>query len=242
MKQQSLKRCPIGIQTFEEIINKDYLYIDKTEYVYRMAHGASKYCFLSRPRRFGKSLLTSTLHSYFAGKKDLFRGLAIEKLETEWTEYPVLHFDMSLAKHVDKDTLESMLSFQLSGYEQIYGKSEEAVKLNDRMTSLIMRATEQTGRQVVVLIDEYDAPLLDVVHVRPLSSLCVPDRHYQILPTQHLQRAEQYLEYQYAEALCRHLWHHSGRNAGTDDSLYRTACRFAGNEQRGNVAEVEGEI
>ncbi len=79
-------------------------------------------CFLSRPRRFGKSLLTSTLHSYFAGKKDLFRGLAIEKLETEWTEYPVLHFDMSLAKHVDKDTLESMLSFQLSGYEQIYGK------------------------------------------------------------------------------------------------------------------------
>ena len=164
MEQQQLKKCPIGIQTFEEIINKGYLYIDKTEYVYRMAHGASKYCFLSRPRRFGKSLLTSTLHSYFAGKKDLFRGLAIEKLETEWTEYPVLHFDMSLAKHVDKDTLESMLSFQLSGYEQIYGKAEEAVKLNDRMTSLIMRANEQTGRQVVVLIDEYDAPLLDVMH------------------------------------------------------------------------------
>ena len=164
MEQQQLKKCPIGIQTFEEIINKGYLYIDKTEYVYRMAHGASKYCFLSRPRRFGKSLLTSTLHSYFAGKKDLFRGLAIEKLETEWTEYPVLHFDMSLAKHVDKDTLESMLSFQLSGYEQIYGKPEEAVKLNDRMTSLIMRANEQTGRQVVVLIDEYDAPLLDVMH------------------------------------------------------------------------------
>ena len=164
MEQQQLKKCPIGIQTFEEIINKGYLYIDKTEYVYRMAYGASKYCFLSRPRRFGKSLLTSTLHSYFAGKKDLFRGLAIEKLETEWTEYPVLHFDMSLAKHVDKDTLESMLSFQLSGYEQIYGKPEEAVKLNDRMTSLIMRANEQTGRQVVVLIDEYDAPLLDVMH------------------------------------------------------------------------------
>ena len=164
MEQQQLKKCPIGIQTFEEIINKGYLYIDKTEYVYRMVHGASKYCFLSRPRRFGKSLLTSTLHSYFAGKKDLFRGLAIEKLETEWTEYPVLHFDMSLAKHVDKDTLESMLSFQLSGYEQIYGKPEEAVKLNDRMTSLIMRANEQTGRQVVVLIDEYDAPLLDVMH------------------------------------------------------------------------------
>ena len=164
MEQQQLKKCPIGIQTFEKIIEGNYLYVDKTEYVYRMVHGASNYCFLSRPRRFGKSLLTSTLHSYFAGKKDLFRGLAIEKLETEWTEYPVLHFDMSLAKHVDKDTLESMLNFQLSGYEQIYGKSEEAVKLNDRMTSLIMRANEQTGRQVVVLIDEYDAPLLDVMH------------------------------------------------------------------------------
>ena len=164
MKQQSLKRCPIGIQTFEEIINKDYLYIDKTEYVYRMAYGASKYYFLSRPRRFGKSLLTSTLHCYFTGKKDLFKGLAIEKLETEWTEYPVLHFDMSLAKHVDKETLESMLDVQLFEHEKIYGKPERAVTLNDRMKTLIMRAYEQTGRQVVVLIDEYDAPLLDVVH------------------------------------------------------------------------------
>ena len=164
MEQQQLKRCPIGIQTFEKIIEGNYLYVDKTEYIYRMAHGASNYYFLSRPRRFGKSLLTSTLHNYFAGKKELFKGLAIEKLENEWTEYPVLHFDMSQAKHVDKDTLESMLSFQLSGYEQFYGKSEEAVKLNDRMTSLIMRANEQTGRQVAVLIDEYDAPLLDVMH------------------------------------------------------------------------------
>lgn len=118
MEKQQLKRCPIGIQTFEEIINKDYLYIDKTEYIYRMANGASKYCFLSRPRRFGKSLLTSTLHSYFAGKKDLFEGLAIEKLETEWTEYPVLHFDMSLSKHVDKETLESMLDVQLFEHEK----------------------------------------------------------------------------------------------------------------------------
>ena len=164
MEQQQLKKCPIGIQTFEEIIDKDYLYIDKTEYVYRMAHSDSKYYFLSRPRRFGKSLLTSTLHCYFAGKKELFKGLAVEKLEKEWTAYPVLHFDMSLAKHVDKEGLESTLNFQLSRYEQIYGKSEEAVKLNERMTSLIMRAYEQTGRQVVVLIDEYDAPLLDVVH------------------------------------------------------------------------------
>ena len=164
MEQQQLKRCPIGIQTFEKIIKGNYLYVDKTAYIYRMAHGASNYCFLSRPRRFGKSLLTSTLHSYFAGKKDLFKGLSIEKLETEWTEYPVLHFDMSLAKHVDKDTLESMLDVQLFEHEKIYGSPERAVTLNDRMKTLIMRAYEQTGRQVVVLIDEYDAPLLDVVH------------------------------------------------------------------------------
>ena len=118
MGQQQLKRCRIGVQTFEKVIEGNYLYIDKTEYIYRMAHGASNYYFLSRPRRFGKSLLVSTLHSYFAGKKELFKGFAIEKLETEWTEYPVLHFDMSLAKHVDKETLESMLDVQLFEHEK----------------------------------------------------------------------------------------------------------------------------
>ena len=161
---QQLKRCPIGIQTFSNIIEDGYLYVDKTEYVYKLAHGDAKYYFLSRPRRFGKSLLTSTLRSYFEGRRDLFKGLAIDALETEWTEYPVLHFDMSRAKHVDKETLESMLGFQLSQYEDVYGKSEGADKLNDRMTSLIIRANRQTGRKVVVLIDEYDAPLLDVMH------------------------------------------------------------------------------
>ena len=165
MEQQQLKRCPIGIQTFEEIINKNYLYIDKTEYIYRMANGASKYCFLSRPRRFGKSLLTSTLHSYFAGKKDLFKGLAIEKQETEWTEYPVLHFDMSLAKHLDKEKLNEYLAWRLQEYNEKYGltKNNDA-EVNVQLADLIKRVYEQTGRQVVVLIDEYDAPLLDVVH------------------------------------------------------------------------------
>ena len=101
----SIRLYPIGIQTFSELRTKNYLYIDKTEYVYRLAYGAAKYVFLSRPRRFGKSLLTSTLYSFFEGRKDLFAGLAIEKLETEWTQYPVLHFDMSQAKHVDKERL-----------------------------------------------------------------------------------------------------------------------------------------
>lgn len=162
--EQQQKFYPVGIQTFSEIIGKNYLYIDKTGYVYRMTHSAFKYMFLSRPRRFGKSLLASTLHSYFEGRKELFKGLVIEKLETEWMSYPVFHFDMSLAKHVDRERLESMLNIQLYRYEEIYGRLDGEVMLNDRLTGLIQRAYQQTGKQVVVLIDEYDAPLLDVMH------------------------------------------------------------------------------
>ena len=157
---------PIGIQTFSKIREGNYLYIDKTAYVYRMTHSASSYMFLSRPRRFGKSLLTSTLHSYFSGRKELFHGLAMEKLEKEWTEYPVLHFDMSTAKHADSEQLLQELNLKLYGYEQIYGRLEEEVNPNQRLMGLIKRAYEQTGKKVVVLIDEYDAPLLDVVHER----------------------------------------------------------------------------
>ena len=157
---------PIGIQTFSKIREGNYLYIDKTAYVYRMTHSASSYMFLSRPRRFGKSLLTSTLHSYLSGRKDLFHGLAMEKLEKEWTEYPVLHFDMSTAKHADSEQLLQELNLKLYGYEQNYGRLDEEVNPNQRLMGLIKRAYEQTGKKVVVLIDEYDAPLLDVVHER----------------------------------------------------------------------------
>ena len=155
---------PIGIQTFEKIRVGNYMYIDKTEYVYRMVHSASNYIFLSRPRRFGKSLLTSTLEAYFEGRRELFKGLALERLETEWTEYPVLRFDMSTAKHVDKERLESELNLKLIEYENVYGRGEGEENVNQRFQGIIRRAYEQTGRQVVVLIDEYDAPLLDVVH------------------------------------------------------------------------------
>ena len=104
--QYTRRKYPIGIQTFSEIRNKAFLYIDKTEYIHRLVHADSKYIFLSRPRRFGKSLLTSTLEAYFQGQKDLFKGLAMEQLETKWTEYPVLRFDMSLGKHMEKEQLE----------------------------------------------------------------------------------------------------------------------------------------
>lgn len=155
---------PIGVQTFSKMREGNYLYIDKTEYVYQMTHSDSNYMFLSRPRRFGKSLLTSTLHSYFSGREDLFRGLAIEKLEKEWTEYPVLHFDMSMAKHADKDKLLNLLDFMLTEHEKTLGIDESGRDPNLRLTNLIKRSYEQTGQKVVVLIDEYDAPLLDVVH------------------------------------------------------------------------------
>ena len=159
-----LKRLPVGIQTFSEVINLNCLYVDKTQYIHKMTE-LSKYIFLSRPRRFGKSLLVSTLQSYFEGQKDLFKGLYIEKAEKEWTEYPVLRFDMSSAKHSDVEELKLELSGKLSAYEQIYGKGlPDEVKPNQRLEGLIKRAYAQTGKKVVILIDEYDAPLLDVMH------------------------------------------------------------------------------
>ena len=160
----ALKLYPVGIQTFERIRKEDKLYIDKTEYIYRMTHSGGCYFFLSRPRRFGKSLLVSTFDSYFSGKKEFFEGLAIEKLEKDWTEYPVLHFSMATAKHVDVPSLKSELNLKLLFYENIYGKGEGEVNENQRLMGIIMRAYKQTGKQVVVLIDEYDAPMLDVAH------------------------------------------------------------------------------
>lgn len=162
----ALKLYPVGIQTFERIRKENKLYIDKTEYIYRMTHSGGCYFFLSRPRRFGKSLLVSTFESYFSGKKELFEGLAIEKLEQEWMEYPVLHFDMSGGKHMEKEQLEDYLSNRLEAEERKWGITHSKRGVNDRLTELITTAYEISGKQVVVLIDEYDAPMLDVAHER----------------------------------------------------------------------------
>ena len=162
----ALKLYPVGIQTFERIRKENKLYIDKTEYVYRMTHSGGCYFFLSRPRRFGKSLLVSTFESYFSGKKELFEGLAIEKLEQKWMEYPVLHFDMSGGKHMEKEQLEDYLSNRLEAEERKWGITHSKRGVNDRLTELITTAYEISGKQVVVLIDEYDAPMLDVAHER----------------------------------------------------------------------------
>lgn len=158
------KLYPIGIQTFEEIINRDLFYADKTEYIYHMTHTNGKYFFLSRPRRFGKSVLVSTLKSYFEGRKDLFRGLAIEKLEQEWTDYPVLHFSMASGKHMEKEQLQQYLLFILEKNERAFGIDSDIKAPNLRFSNLIEFVHQKTGKQVVVLIDEYDAPLLDVAH------------------------------------------------------------------------------
>ena len=158
------RKYPIGIQTFSEIIRERYLYVDKTDLVWQMTHYA-KYIFLSRPRRFGKSLLTSTLESYFLGEKELFEGLRIMQQETEWKSYPVLRLDLSLAKGQENASeLRSTLMWLLQPLTEVYGKGVDETSPGKLLTGVMKRATQQTGRQVVVLIDEYDAPLLEVLH------------------------------------------------------------------------------
>lgn len=164
MTQETQRLYPVGIQTFSEIRNKNYMYIDKTAYVYHLTHVDPKYIFLSRPRRFGKSLLTSTLQSYFEGKKELFEGLKIMELEKEWTVYPVLHFDLSRAKHMDRKLLEEYLTDMMNDTACLLDIPMRGETPNLQLKNLIMDAYRKYNRQVVVLFDEYDAPLLDVVH------------------------------------------------------------------------------
>ena len=155
-------KYPIGIQTFANIINEGYLYVDKTALVYKLAND-SKYYFLSRPRRFGKSLLVTTLEAYFQGRKELFEGLAISKLETEWTQYPVLHIDLNAADYRSEEALTSILNGHLYYFEDTYGRNPVENTVSERFKGVIKRACEQTGRQVVILVDEYDKPLLQTI-------------------------------------------------------------------------------
>ncbi|MDY5257586.1 MAG: AAA family ATPase [Prevotella sp.] len=162
--EQMMRKYPVGIQTFERIIKDGFIYVDKTDLVWELAHYAT-YIFMSRPRRFGKSLLTSTLESYFRGDKDLFRGLKIMQLEKEWTKYPVLHLDLSVAKGQDNaEGLRETLMWMMKPLTEVYGRENDETTPGKLLTGLIHRATEKTGKQVAVIIDEYDAPLLDVLH------------------------------------------------------------------------------
>ena len=164
---EQMRKLPIGIQTFEEIRKENYLYVDKTAMVYQLANVGKPY-FLSRPRRFGKSLLISTFESYFQGRKDLFEGLAITNLETEWERYPVLHLDLNAKKYETSDDLAAMLNQYLEKWEQKYGNEKRNRSSEERFAYIIEQAYIQTGKQVVVLIDEYDKPLLQAILDEPL--------------------------------------------------------------------------
>ncbi|MDE6523623.1 MAG: AAA family ATPase [Muribaculaceae bacterium] len=161
-------RYPIGIQTFSKIISGRYIYVDKTEIVYRLAN-KYEYVFLSRPRRFGKSLLMSTLESYFKGEKELFKGLAIEKLEKDWISYPVFRFDLSPSNYGDPSKLIGMIENSLKIIAYDYSLPLEGSDNSVRFINLIKKAYEKYGQKVVILIDEYDKPMLDCLHDSDLS-------------------------------------------------------------------------
>lgn len=158
------RRYPVGIQTFKDIREGGFVYVDKTRYVYELAHRAGKAYFLSRPRRFGKSLLLSTMQAYFEGRRELFEGLEIAELETNWEAHPVIRLDLSTVKTTDPGQLIDLLDFALLQPEGTWGRNPEAKTPGSRLMGLIKSAYEQTGRQAVVLVDEYDAPLLNVAH------------------------------------------------------------------------------
>jgi len=171
-------KYPIGIQSFDRVIEDGYVYVDKTDLIYSLVHESSIY-FLSRPRRFGKSLLVSTLKNYFLGRRELFRGLAIDELETDWATYPVFHVDFNGGNFTDSGELEKKINFHVSEWEKQYGipDREKELGYGYRFIEVLRAAHKQTGRRCVVLIDEYDKPILDVLDVdRELE-----DRHRNVL-------------------------------------------------------------
>ena len=155
-------KYPIGIQNFESLINDGYVYVDKTALMYEMAD-TGRYYFMSRPRRFGKSLLISTIDAYFSGKRELFKGLAIEKMETKWEKHPILHLDLNTEKYTTKESLDHILDLNLSKWEKLYGSYEKEVSFSLRFAGIIERACEKTGQRVVILVDEYDKPMLQSI-------------------------------------------------------------------------------
>ncbi|MCQ2305523.1 MAG: ATP-binding protein [Bacteroidales bacterium] len=156
------QKLPIGIQSFEDLRNKEFKYVDKTAIVYKLVT-EGKYYFLSRPRRFGKSLLLNTFESYFLGKRELFKGLAIEQLEHDWTEYPVLHLDLNTQVYDSPRALDDILNEHLCRWENLFGSNVSENSLGLRFMGIIRRACEKTGRQVVILVDEYDKPMLQAI-------------------------------------------------------------------------------
>ena len=155
-------KYPIGIQSFDQIIEDGYVYVDKTGLIYQLVKGGKIY-FLSRPRRFGKSLLVSTLKCYFQGRKELFKGLAIDKLETEWAEYPVFHIDFNGTDFTRSGKLDDIIGGTVGTWEKEYGRTTEFEDIGKRFAYVLQQAHKRYGRRCVVLVDEYDKPILDVL-------------------------------------------------------------------------------
>ncbi|MBQ9467292.1 MAG: AAA family ATPase, partial [Muribaculaceae bacterium] len=160
---EQMRLYPVGEQDFEVMRTMGMVYVDKTAYIYRMVHDGARTVFLSRPRRFGKTLLCNTLKHFFLGHRDLFKGLAIDSLEKDWTVYPVLHFDMSKAKNDDVNASRVTVGTMLREYEDIYGRCPDSDGLGDRLRYIIEQAHRQTGQKVVLIFDEYDSPVLNVI-------------------------------------------------------------------------------
>ena len=169
MANQTPKILPVGVQNFESLIRDGYLYVDKTEGIWRLTHTGRHY-FLARPRRFGKSLLLSTIEAYFEGKKDLFNGLYLQSQEQDWSSYPIFHIDLSPENYTSTDILKARLDWQISQWEAIYGKEDVERSLSARFENCIMRAAQKTGNRVVILVDEYDKPILSAIGNAPLQN------------------------------------------------------------------------
>lgn len=184
-------KYPIGIQNFEKIIREGYVYVDKTALLYQLVREGSYY-FLSRPRRFGKSLLISTLEAYLSGKKELFQGLAIEKLEKDWDSYPILHLDLNNQRYDSPESLNEILDLNLSKWEDQYGRYDKEKTFSLRFAGIVERAAKKTGKRCVILVDEYDKPLLQALNDEALQDefRAVLKAFYSVLKTQ-----DQYIKF-----------------------------------------------
>ena len=242
-------KYPIGIQSLDVIREDGYVYVDKTALVYDLVKNGRIY-FLSRPRRFGKSLLVSTLECYFRGRKELFDGLAIAGLEKEWNEYPVFHIDFNGGNYTQDGELENTIEDYLSKWESEYGKGENESTIGNRFLGILQRASERAGRRAVVLVDEYDKPILDVLDTgyytrdREGERILLENRHRDILKSFYssFKSADRYLQFVLLTGVTKfsQVSVFSGFNQPNDismDNRYEALCGITGQEMREYFAE-----
>ena len=239
-------KYPIGIQSFDQIIEDGYVYVDKTDLVYKLTQEGKTY-FLSRPRRFGKSLLVSTLKNYFLGRKELFKGLAIDKLEKDWNVYPVFHVDFNGSDFTQEGVLEKRLNGYVSDWEKKYGidSQNNDLDLGGRFIKVLEAAHNQAGRRAVVLIDEYDKPILDVLDLNQQ----LEDRHRNILKAFYsvFKGADEHLQFVLLTGVTKfsQVSVFSGFNQPKDismDARYETLCGITQEELESYFAEPIAEM